>query len=59
MLHLVMVLVTFVSLMSEPIVGVGTAKPSAVPVVKALKTVVSPFLTTVPPPGIVDRLSPR
>ena len=59
----VTVLVTFVSLVRPPNVGVGSWKPSAVPVVKAPKDCVFPFVTTVitlpPPTGNVCRVSPR
>jgi len=57
-LHFVKVLVTFVSWMRKPTVGAGTSNPSAVPVVKALKNFISPFVTTSPPPGNVCRVSP-
>ena len=56
MLHFVKVLVTFVSWMRKPTVGAGTSNPSAVPVVKALKNFISPFVTTSPPPGNVCRV---
>ena len=58
----VTVLVTFVSLVRPPIVGVGTSMPSTVPVVKAPKDCVCPFVTTVTtlsPSLNVCRLSPR
>ena len=48
-----MVLVTFVSCVSTPIAPAGASKPSAVPVVKAKKVTVSPFVTTLAPPGNV------
>jgi hypothetical protein len=57
----VMVTVTFVCSVRKPTVGgcVGTSKPSAVPVVKAKKVTVSPFVTNLPPPGNVCWVSPR
>jgi len=55
----VMVTITFVCLTRVPTVGLGKSKPSAVPVAKAKKVSVCPFVTIVPPPGNVSRLSPR